>query len=85
MVGNPLAIVAQQFDIRPNPTTGIIIGAVYGSNQILCGNVFSTQWLVTEYKSGTTKGGTPQYYCLTSPETFNPAVNQPCVLYGHQG
>jgi hypothetical protein len=44
VVGNPLAIVAQQFDMRPNPTTGVITGAVYGSNQILCGNVYSTQW-----------------------------------------
>jgi hypothetical protein len=34
---NPLAIVAQQFDMRPNPTTGVSTGAVYGSNQILCG------------------------------------------------
>lgn len=25
---------------------GGISGAVYGQNQILCGNVFSTQWLV---------------------------------------
>src|ERR1700693_561453 len=32
--------------MRPNPTTGVITGAVYGSNQILCGNVFSTQWCV---------------------------------------
>src|SRR4029077_4554467 len=28
--------------MRPNPTTDVITGAVYGSNQILCGNVFST-------------------------------------------
>ena len=27
-VGNPLAIVAQQFDMRPNPKTGVITGAV---------------------------------------------------------
>jgi hypothetical protein len=47
LVGNPLAIVSQQFDMRPNPTTGVITGAVYGSNQILCGNVFSTQWLTS--------------------------------------
>ena len=34
--------MAHQFDMRPNPTTGVITGAVYGSNQILCGNVCST-------------------------------------------
>jgi hypothetical protein len=39
-------IVAQQFDMRPNTTTGVITGAVYGSNQILSGKVFSTQWLL---------------------------------------
>jgi hypothetical protein len=44
VVGNPLAIVSQQFDMRPNLTTGVITGAVYGNNQFLCGNVFSTQW-----------------------------------------
>jgi hypothetical protein len=34
VVGNPLAIVAQQFDMRPNPTTAVITDAVYDSNQI---------------------------------------------------
>jgi hypothetical protein len=28
-------------------TTGLISEAIYGYNQILCGNVNSTQWLVT--------------------------------------
>jgi len=28
--GNAFAIVAQQFDMRPNPTTGLISGAIYG-------------------------------------------------------
>lgn len=54
--GNGLAIVAQQFDMRPNPTTGLISGAIYGSEQILCGNVNSTQWLVTEYKASNQPG-----------------------------
>jgi hypothetical protein len=56
VVGNPFAIVSQQFDMRANLTIGVISGAVYGSNQILCGNVFSNQWLVTEYRSGTVYG-----------------------------
>jgi hypothetical protein len=68
--GNALAIVAQQFDMRPNPTTGLISGAIYGSDQILCGNVNSTQWLVTEYKASNQVGGHPQYYCLTSGQTL---------------
>jgi hypothetical protein len=45
-------IVAQQFDMRPNTTTGVITGAVYGSNQILCGNVFSTQGEETSSRTG---------------------------------
>jgi hypothetical protein len=52
VVGNPFAIVAQQFDIRPSPTTGLISSAVYGKDQILCGNVASTEWLITEFPSG---------------------------------
>jgi hypothetical protein len=45
--GNSFAIVAQQFDMRPNPTTGLISGSIYGEAQILCGNTHCT---VTEYK-----------------------------------
>lgn len=37
--------------MRPNPSTGVITGAVYGSDQISCGGINSTQWLVTEFKS----------------------------------
>jgi|SRR5271157_3424329 len=51
VIGQANAIVAQQFDMRANPVTGLISGNVYGNNQILCGNVQSTQWLVTEYKA----------------------------------
>jgi len=78
--GTPTTVVAQQFDMRPNPSTGLISGAVYGKNQIFCGNVTSTEWLVTTYKSSGQVSGTPQYYCLTSPGTFDPAVTQPCSV-----
>jgi hypothetical protein len=50
VVGVPQVVVAQQFTLRANTTTGLIPGWVYGNNQISCGNVQSTQWLVTEYK-----------------------------------
>jgi len=75
--GNALAIVAQQFDMRPNPGTGLITGAIYGQDQILCGNTNSTQWVVTQYKASNQPGGQPQYYCLVSGQTFNPALTQP--------
>jgi hypothetical protein len=41
-------------------------------------NVASTHWLVTQYKQVGIVSGTPQYYCLTSGTTFNPATAQPC-------
>jgi hypothetical protein len=76
VVGNPLAIVAQQFDMRPNPTTGVITGAVYGSNQILCGNVFSTQWLCSGINAQRSAEGKPavrlwSFWCVTSMENFH--------------
>jgi hypothetical protein len=37
--------------MRANPTTGVITGALYGSNQILCGNFFSTQVAFTEWSA----------------------------------
>jgi hypothetical protein len=52
-----------------------VFGSVYGKNQIFCGNVNSTEWLVTQYKSSGQVSGTPQFYCLSSPGTFDPAVN----------
>lgn len=73
------AIVASQFDMRANPTTGIISGAIYGSDQIFCATQNSTEWLVTEFKASNAPVANPQYYCLTSGETFNPAVTQPCI------
>jgi hypothetical protein len=31
--------------------TGLVSGLVYGNNQISCGNIQSTEWIVTQYKS----------------------------------
>lgn len=80
IIGQPYAMVAQQFDMRANPTTGVISGSVYGNDQIECGNVLSTQWIVTEFKSSGQAGGQPQYYCLTSGQSFNPATTQVCQV-----
>jgi hypothetical protein len=51
VVGASQVVVGAQFDLRANSTTGLISGWVYGNNQISCGNVQSSQWLVTEYKN----------------------------------
>ena len=80
VIGNPQAIVSQSFDIHPNPATGIISGVIFGANQISCGGVQSTQWQVTMYKASGQSGGQPQYYCLTSPGTFDPSLTQPCTV-----
>src|SRR5690348_7568385 len=80
VVGAPNAIVQQQFDMRPNPSTGLISGAIYGQDQILCGNVQSTQWAVTLYKATGQVGIPTQYYCLTSSSAFDPSTTQPCSV-----
>ena len=71
VIGQPLVVVPNQFDIHANPTTGLITGNIYGNNEILCGGVQSTQWLVTVYKGVNLVGQPPQYYCLQAPGTFN--------------
>jgi hypothetical protein len=53
-----------QFDLHADPTTGIISGFIYGQDQIFCGNVNSTEWLVTQFKASNQAGSIPQYYCL---------------------
>ena len=74
------AIVQQQFIICANPSTGLISGNIYGADQIFCGNINSTEWLVTQYKAGNQAGSVPQYYCLNTGDVFNPATTQPCQL-----
>jgi hypothetical protein len=80
VIGAPDAIVAQQFDLRPATSGATISGAVWGNNQILCGGVQSTQWIVTVYKSTGQIGVQPQNYCLTAPGTFDPSSTQPCSI-----
>ena len=61
VIGQPLVVVPNQFDMHANPTTGIIAGNIYGNNEILCGGVESTEWLVTVYKGVNLVGQPPQY------------------------
>jgi len=51
VIGNSAAIVTAQFTLYANQTTGLISGSVYGNDQISCGGIQSTEWLVTEYKA----------------------------------
>ena len=45
--GQPQTIVQFTFDLHPSATTGVITGTVIGNDQILCGNVASTEWIIT--------------------------------------
>jgi hypothetical protein len=56
VVGAPQVVVGAQFDIRANPTTELISGWIYGNNQISCGNVQSSQWLVRSIKTAGKQG-----------------------------
>jgi hypothetical protein len=51
VIGYPAAIVQQQFTLTANPTTGIVSGSVFGNNQISCGNIQSTEWIVQQFKA----------------------------------
>lgn len=78
MIGYPAAIVQQQLTLASNQTAGIVSGSVFGTIQISCGNIQSTEWIVQQFKASNRPSGLPLYYCLNSPTTFNPATAQPC-------
>jgi len=77
--GLNFSVVATQFDMHANTQTGVISGSVFGKDQIQCGGVNSTEWLVTQYKASGQKSGIPQYYCLSTGQSFNPATAEPCI------
>lgn len=45
--GQPQTIVQFTFDLKANAMTGVITGTVLGNDVILCGNVASTEWIIT--------------------------------------
>jgi hypothetical protein len=51
VIGFPANIVSQQFNMTANPITGVVAGAVFGNNQISCGNIQSTRWVPGARKS----------------------------------
>ena len=46
-------IVQDSFDLRPGSVNGPISGSVLGNDQIFCGNIHSTFYLVTSMKDAT--------------------------------
>jgi len=73
-------VANRKFDMHADPDTGVVSGHIYGQDQIFCGNMNSTEWLVTQYKASNQAGSVPQYYCLNTCDIFNPATSQPYQL-----
>jgi len=81
--GGPLTIVPQSFDTKPNPVTGIISAEIIPNDQILCGNIASTQWIVQAMKDATTPAGPALTYYIAEADgsltfsTMMPATQPP--------
>jgi len=66
---------------KNHTSTGAISGAVYGNNQISCGGVSTTEWLVTQYKSSTScSGAKVSGYTSAGLEWRFVGRQQPCQL-----
>ncbi|MGA3090117.1 MAG: hypothetical protein ABSD75_16010 [Terriglobales bacterium] len=48
VIGYSNSIVQQQFQMNANPVSGLVSGLIYGNNQISCGNIQTTEWIVTQ-------------------------------------
>jgi hypothetical protein len=61
-------IIQDSFDLRPSSPGGSISGNVIGNDQILCGNIASTFYLVTPMKDATRplRDGFPYVICSAS-------------------
>src|SRR4051812_23337254 len=62
---SPLVIVQRSFDLKATGA-GFISGQVIPNDQILCGNVPSTRWLVTAMKDASTPLNAAQRYNILS-------------------
>src|SRR6185312_599592 len=72
-----LIIVQKRFDLRAN-SAGIVTGQVIPNDQIKCGGVVSTRWMVTPMKDATTPlTETQRFNILFANGAFNPATAQP--------
>lgn len=79
--GHSITVVQQQFDLHPNLSTGLISGSVIPNDQILCGRVASTQWIVTPMKDSVTPLQPSQrYYIQTAGGTFDISTAQPTTI-----
>jgi hypothetical protein len=78
---NPLVIVETSFDAKPSPLTGMISKSVIGNDQILCGNVPSTQWIIQPMKDqNTTAGPALRYYIAEADGPVDFALMQQAMV-----
>lgn len=78
---NPWTVVRTAFDMHPNQPDGSIVGQVLANDQLLCGNVASTYYMVTPMKDDGTPlspvGGQPFVICSSSAPFGDPCSNSP--------
>lgn len=79
------SIVNPSFDIKSNQVDGTIRGQVIANDQILCGNIQSTYYVVTPMKNATTPvapiGGQRYFICSSSAPSTEPCSNPVAGLY----
>jgi hypothetical protein len=66
--GQPTAIAQDSFDLRPITPGSAIIGSILGNDQITCGNVISTYYVLTVMKDAShpLRDGVPFVICSAS-------------------
>lgn len=78
-------VVNPSFDIKPTQIDGTILGQVVANDQILCGNIASTFYVVTPMKDQSTPvapiGGQRFYICSSTHPATAPCSNPVAGLY----
>lgn len=59
-------MVLKRIDIRPDPSTGLATGVIFGHDEIACGGSFSSLWHVTAYSDAVSKIAGDQDYLICS-------------------
>lgn len=78
----PALTIDRKFVMRPNSTTGIVTGQLLPTDQITCGNIASTAWIVTPMRDSATPLQPSQTYRVLSTEyssliPFDPTLALP--------
>ena len=67
-----LTPVRTSFDLKPNPTTGLVTGQVLANDAVLCGGIASTFYQITMMKDQFNAYAPAQPYELATNETWTP-------------